>query len=128
MFAGLRLADPQLRVLAAAPMDRQNDFARRVVDIGNNVGDEGAQELLARAHGTPGAFHAASRSSAKPLKFGGTMGGSGVRTASSRAWHVSTSAKRRLPTLLKLRGDQAIVGIAGGVAPFGERRFVSRLL
>jgi hypothetical protein len=42
MFAGLRLTDPQLRVLAAAPMDRQNDFARRVVDIGNNVGDEGA--------------------------------------------------------------------------------------
>jgi transposase len=42
MLAGLRLADPQLRVLAAAPMDRQNDFARRVVDIGNNVGDEGA--------------------------------------------------------------------------------------
>ena len=38
------------------------------------------------------------------------------------------SAKRRLPTLLKLRGDQAIVRIAGSVTPFRERSFISNLL
>jgi len=51
MLAGLRLADPQLRMLAAAPMDRQDDLARRLVDVGNDVGDKGAQEPLTRAHG-----------------------------------------------------------------------------
>ena len=51
MLAGLRLADPQLRVLAAPPMDRQDDLARRLIDIGDDVGDQGAQQPLARAHG-----------------------------------------------------------------------------
>ena len=41
MLARLRLADPQLRVLAAPPMDRQDDLARRLVDIGDDVGDQG---------------------------------------------------------------------------------------
>jgi hypothetical protein len=48
MLAGLRLADLQLRMLAAAPMDRQDDFARGFVDIGDNVDDQGAQQPLAR--------------------------------------------------------------------------------
>src|SRR5262249_49159482 len=38
------------------------------------------------------------------------------------------STKRHLPALLKLRGDQAIVGIPGTVAPSPERRFVASLL
>ena len=51
MLAGLRLADPQLRVLAASPMDRQDDLARCLVDVGDDVGDQGTQEPLARTHG-----------------------------------------------------------------------------
>jgi hypothetical protein len=50
MLAGFRLADPQLRMLAASPMDRQDDFARRLVDVGDDVGDEGTQQPLAGAH------------------------------------------------------------------------------
>jgi len=46
VFAGLRLSDPQLRVLTTTPMDRQDDFARGLIDIDNDVGDKGAQELL----------------------------------------------------------------------------------
>jgi hypothetical protein len=42
MLAGLRLANPQLRMLAAAPMDRQDDLARRLVDIGDDVGHQSA--------------------------------------------------------------------------------------
>ena len=48
MLAGFWFADPQLRMLAAAPMDRQDDLARRVIDIGNDVGDQGAQKPLDR--------------------------------------------------------------------------------
>ena len=66
-----------------------------------------------------------------------------VRQASEVRWHNGGfrplhclqpglarfySAKRRLPTLLKLRGDQAIVRIAGSVTPFRERSFISNLL
>ena len=38
-------------MLAAAPMDRQHDLARRVIDVGDDIGDEGTQQPLARAHG-----------------------------------------------------------------------------
>src|SRR4051794_194944 len=41
MLAGLRLADAQLWVLTAAPMDRQDDLARRFLDIGDDVGAPG---------------------------------------------------------------------------------------
>src|SRR4051794_2396852 len=51
MLTGLRLADPQLRLLPAAPIDCQDDLAGRLVDIGDDVGDQGAQKPLARAHG-----------------------------------------------------------------------------
>src|SRR5436853_5169449 len=45
-----------------------------------------------------------------------------------RGRFVWPRAKRRLPTLLKLRGDQAIVGITGSVAAFRKRGFVPSLL
>ena len=91
MLAGLRLADPQLRVLPATPMDRQEHFARRLVDVGNDVGDkEGAQEPLRVRMVTLGAFQAASRSLANPAKSGDAAAASGVRTASNRAWQAST--------------------------------------
>ena len=42
---------PQLRMLAAPPMDRQDDLTHCFIDVGDDVGDEGAQKLLTRAHG-----------------------------------------------------------------------------
>ena len=51
MFASLWFAHPQLRMLAAPPMDRQDDLTHRLVDIGDDVCDESTQELLASAHG-----------------------------------------------------------------------------
>jgi hypothetical protein len=50
MLASLRLADPQLRMLTAAPMDRQNDLTLRLVHVGDDVGHQSAQEPLASAH------------------------------------------------------------------------------
>ena len=54
MLAGLRLVHPQLRVLAASPMDRQDDLARRLVDVGDDVVDKGAEQPLACPHGHAG--------------------------------------------------------------------------
>src|SRR5882672_8523389 len=77
---------------------------------------------------TPGAFHAASRSSANPAKSGDAAAGSGVCTSSDRAWHTSTRRSAASQLFLELRRNQAIVRIAGGVAPFRERGFVLGLL
>jgi hypothetical protein len=37
-------------MLTAAPMDREDDFARCIIDINNNVGNQGSQQLLTGAH------------------------------------------------------------------------------
>src|SRR6516164_656635 len=50
VFTGFRLADPQLRVLTALPVDCQDDLSGCFVNIGDDVDDKCAQELLARAH------------------------------------------------------------------------------
>ena len=36
-------------MLAAPPVDRQDDLARRLVDVGDDVGDQRPQQPLARA-------------------------------------------------------------------------------
>ncbi len=51
VFTGPRLADLELRMLAALPMDRQHHIAHLIIDINNNVGDECTQQLLAHPHG-----------------------------------------------------------------------------
>ena len=90
MLAGVRLANAQLRVLAAAPMDRQDNLARRLVDIGNDVGDQGTQQPLARAHGDTWRVPCGLKIVGQAGEVGRYGTGSGVCTASSRAWHVST--------------------------------------
>src|SRR5208337_4048479 len=51
MFPSLWFTHPQLRMLAAPPMDRQDDLTHRFVDIDDDVGGESAQKLLTCAHG-----------------------------------------------------------------------------
>ena len=109
-------------------MDCQDDLARRVIDIGNDVGDQGAQKPLARAHG-----HAwCIPSSIEIVRQAGEVWGHDGRFRRPHRLQARLarldSPKRRLPTLLKLRGDQAIVGITGSVAPFRKRGFVPSLL
>jgi hypothetical protein len=128
MLAGFWFADPQLRMLAAAPMDRQADLARRLVDIGDDVGHQSAQEPLTSAHTdawrVPGGFEVVGQPGE-------------VRHDSGRVWYSHRfqpglacrySPQRRFPTLLELRGDQSVIGIAGSVAPLGERGLVAGLL
>jgi hypothetical protein len=43
MLTGSRLAYSQFRVLAATPMDREDNFACLVVHINDNVGNQGSQ-------------------------------------------------------------------------------------
>ena len=77
VFTGLRLADAQLGMLAAAPMDREDDLARVLVDVSDNIRDEGAQKLLADA--------SSRRARSRPLRSVGQAQRSGAgRTLSAR--------------------------------------------
>ena len=51
VFTSPRFANFQLRVLAAFPMNRQHHVTHRIVDINDNVGNQGTQQLLAHPHG-----------------------------------------------------------------------------
>ena len=128
VLAGFGLADPQLRVLAAPPVDHQDDLARRLVDVGDDVGDQGAHEPLAGAHGrarrVPGGFEVLGE--AGEVRRDGGRGRRPHRLQPRLA--RLDPPQRRLPALLQLCGDQAVVGIAGRVAPLRKRRLVARLL
>ena len=50
MFTGPRLADAQFGMLSASPMNREHDIARILIDIDEDVGDQGPQQLLAGTH------------------------------------------------------------------------------
>ncbi len=59
MFSGFGLSEPELGVMAADPMNDQDNFPRVVAiacDIGDDVGNKRAQQSLAGAHGHPGLF------------------------------------------------------------------------
>ncbi len=60
MFTGSGLVNPQLRMVPAAPVNRQNYLARRVVHIGDYVDDQSTHHPLTGAHGNarrmPGCF------------------------------------------------------------------------
>src|SRR5689334_14559258 len=127
VLAGLRLADPQLRVLAAPPMDRQDDLARRLVHVGDDVGDQRAQQPLPGAHRDARRVPCGSEIIGQPREVrrgdGEPRGPHGVEPGLARL----DAPERRLPALLQLRGGEAVVGIAGGVAAFGERGLVAGL-
>jgi len=56
VLSGTRLADPKLGVLPTLPMDREHDVAHRVIDVCDDVDNQGSQQLLARAHRHIGGF------------------------------------------------------------------------
>jgi len=105
MLAGLRLADPQLRVLAAAPMDRQDDLARRFIDVGDDVGDKRAEETLARAHGHARRIPCSVEIVGQP----GEVGRRGSRIRRSHRLQPCLAGldamERRLPALLEPCGN-----------------------
>src|SRR5882762_7440820 len=53
MLAGSQLADAQLGMLAAFPVDDKHDLSRRLVDVGNDLGDQRPHQSLARSHCCP---------------------------------------------------------------------------
>jgi transposase len=50
MLARARLAEPELRVLPALPMDGENDLAGLFIEVSGDLVDQRSQQLLTRAH------------------------------------------------------------------------------
>jgi hypothetical protein len=86
-------------------MDRQNDLARLLVHIGNDVGYERAEKSLASAHRYARRVPCGFEILGQAGEVG--HGGRWVRRAhplQSRLARLDAT-QRRLPTLLELRGD-----------------------
>ena len=77
---------------------------------------------------TPGAFQAADRLSAKLVKAFGSTVISDRLCSGLACLQISDAPERGLPVLLQLRGNEAIVRIAGRVATLGQACLVTGLL
>ena len=116
MFPGSRLADAQLGMLATLPVDDEHDLPSCLVDIDDDLSDQCPHQSLARPH----------RSSRRlPCRREIIGQSSEVRTHIVDIGDLYSieplpatldTLQRSLPRLLQLRRDQAIVGVASGIA------------
>jgi hypothetical protein len=100
-------------MLAASPMDRQNDLACLLVDISDDVDNESPEEALASTHGHAGCVPCGFEIVGKSGEVG--FSGGRVRRPHRLQSRLASlhATERGFPALLKLRSDQAIIGIAG---------------
>lgn len=115
-------------MLTALPVNREYDLARRFVHVCNDIDNQHPNQLLAHAHcdtrGIPGNIEVL-------CELRKVISGSRCRRSMC---HVHAylagldTTQCRFPVLLQLRGDQAVIRIAGGIASLCQRGFVLSLL
>jgi hypothetical protein len=115
-------------MLATAPMDCQDDFTGGFVDVGNDIGDEGAQESLARPHRDAWCIPSHGEVFGEASEIGASGDGGRGSNGVDPRFAVRDAAQRRLPALFQLRSNQSIIGVTCRVAPFGKRGLVPGLL
>ena len=115
-------------MLATAPMDCQDDFTGGFVDVGNDIGDEGAQESLARPHRDAWCIPSHGEVFGEASEIGASGDGGRGSNGVDLRFAVRDAAQRRLPALFQLRSNQSIIGVTCRVAPFGKRGLVPGLL
>ena len=128
MLACSRLTHPQFGVLAASPMDREDDFARFMIDIGDNVGNQSSQQLLTGAHADFGSVP-------RRRQLTGQVG-KGIRSYLDSLGLFSELAcfqrldalQGLLPVLFKLCRDETIVGIACRITALRKTGLIAGLL
>src|SRR5208283_198052 len=89
MLAGLGLADTELRMLPAAPMDRENHVTGRFIDIGDYIHDESAKSMK------PTYYQAVRTSVASGARLAGgaeRQPSAAFRTNRRRSWWPPTEA------------------------------------
>lgn len=126
VLSRLRLADADLRMLPALPMDGELNFLRIFVGGCDNIFDQCAQKPLPEAHVDIGIGPRCLEimGQAREVRHIALIGLSIVEPRLAGL----DAAKRRFPALLELRGNQSVIGITGSIAPLGQRGFVAGLL
>ena len=114
-------------MLAALPMDDQHDLTGRLVDVGDDLGDQRPYQSLARSHRRLRRLPC-RREIIRPREVGASIAGIGLRHSIEPLPAGLDTLQRGLPRLLQLRCDQAIVGVASGIATFCQRCIVLGLL
>ncbi len=113
---------------AAFPVDDQHDLTSHRVDINHDLGDQCPHQSLARPHRgsrrLPGRREIIGQSS----EVGMDIVSTGRPHPLAPLPATLDTLQRGLPCLLQLCCDQAVVGIASGIAAFGERCIVLGLL
>src|SRR5215470_13912131 len=128
MLAGSELADTQLGMLAAFPVDDKHDLSRRLVDVGNDLGDQRPHQSLARSHCCPWRLPCRREVISQSREIGTSIAGIGLAQCVEPLSGRLCTLQRSLPRLLQLRCNQAIVGVASGIATLCQRCFVLGLL
>ena len=127
MFSGLGLADANLRMLPALPVNGKLDFLPIVVDGGDDILHQRSQQPMPEPHinvwGIPSRFEIVSQ--AGEIRHGGVL--AHLSFVEPRLAGLDT-AQRRFPAFLQLSGDQPVIGVAGGIASLGKRGLVTGLL
>jgi hypothetical protein len=128
MLTGFRFLRPQLRMLTTAPVYRQDNLSRRLVNICNYVSDQGPYKPLPCAHARSWRIPGCGEVRGKVGEvwcLGRQIGRVSRLQPRPTLLHAPEGC---LPVLLQLSSYQAIIWIAGSVAPLRECGFVSGLL
>lgn len=116
MLARSWFAYAQFRMLTATPMDGQHHVARLIIDINDNIRDQGAQQLLSRTHCDARCMPSRRQVIRQVGERAGVYLDCFLLLVQMARLQIVDPAQGRFPVLLELRGDESIVGIAGGVA------------
>lgn len=77
--ARLRLAEPEFGMLAALPVDDENNLARLIIDVGGDLVHQRSQQLLASAHRDAGRLPRGVEILSQARKIRGWRRGDGLR-------------------------------------------------
>src|SRR5208282_5522413 len=123
VLATARLAHPQLRVLATAPMDRQYDLASRVINVDDDFLDQRTDQALLGPHVDGWRAPRAFEISPKPEQLHAHRRRRLVRhTAESRASH---SWSRVMATFQRASSSAATSRLSGSTASYRRRASVT---
>src|SRR5271154_5643231 len=129
MLARAWLAYPQLRVLPSLPVNSQDYFAGLLINVGDNVGNQGSHKLLACAHCCTGGIPRRLKIFGKPREVWSSCAVRSRRTYCIKSHLASLdTAQCGFPALLQLSSNQAVIWVAGSIAPFGKPGFIACLL
>ena len=109
------LANAQLGVLAALPVDDEHDLTGRLVDIDNDLSDQCPRQSLARPHRGSRRLPCRHEIIGQSGEVGTHIIGNGRLHLIEPLFATLDPLQCGLPRLLQLRCDQAVVGVASSM-------------